>query len=119
MAWKSEIPVSKQIKEKLRLEIINGKIPLGSQFPTVRQLANETSANPNTVQKALIMLEDEGLLETRGTIGRFVTSNEKVLQETRISLQKEWVKRTIDEAVQLGITKDALIGYLKDEEESI
>ncbi len=116
MAWRSEIPVSKQIAENLRLDILSGKFLAGTQFPTVRQLAMETSANPNTVQKALALLESEGLLESRGTIGRFVTSDEKVLTETKIRLQKEYVKNVLKEAASLGISKDVLITYLKEGE---
>lgn len=116
MAWKSELPVSKQIAEKLRLDILSKKFLPGSQFPTVRQLAIETSANPNTVQKALALLESEGLLEARGTVGRFVTNDENILTETKIKLQREYVDRILKEAETLGISKDALISYLKEGE---
>ena len=38
-------------------DILNGTYPPGSQLPTVRALATDASVNPNTMQKALSMLE--------------------------------------------------------------
>ena len=118
MAWKfnSEAPVSKQIGDRLRLDILSGRYERGSQFPTVRALALETAVNPNTVQKALAVLESEGLLVTQGTVGRFVTEDEKILGDTKKALQKEYVKRVISEASLLGITGEDFIEILKNEE---
>ena len=118
MAWKfnSEAPVSKQIAERLRLDILSGKYGKGSQFPTVRALALETAVNPNTIQKALVLLESEGLLVTQGTVGRFVTDDEKILADMKKILQREYIKRVIREASSLGITKEEFIEILKNEE---
>ncbi len=118
MAWKfnSEAPVSKQIADRLRLDIISGKYERGSQFPTVRALAIETAVNPNTVQKALVNLEDEGLLVTQGTVGRFVTDDEKILAEMKRDLQKKYIERVICEASLLGITREDFLEILKNEE---
>ncbi|MBQ8912376.1 MAG: GntR family transcriptional regulator, partial [Clostridia bacterium] len=43
MAWKfsGELSVSRQIVDRLRSDILNGKYPPGGQFPTVRSLALE------------------------------------------------------------------------------
>ena len=88
MTWKfdSKIPVSLQLTHKLRIDILSGKYSPGEQFPPVRQLAYDASVNPNTVQKALTSLESEGLLITRGTVGRFVTDDESALTKAKLSL---------------------------------
>ena len=69
-----------QIEKRLKREILVGKYPPDSQFPSVRQLAAEAAVNPNTMQKALSLLEDEGLLYSKGTLGRFVTNDEETLR---------------------------------------
>lgn len=117
MAWKFEsgIPIASQIVEKLRSDILSGGYTEGGAFPTVRQLAFEASVNPNTVQKALYLLESEGLLITHGTAGRFVTDNKEILEASRQKLTLDGVKQIIDEAKKLGITKNELIELIRKE----
>ncbi len=104
-----------QIADKLRAEIISGKYAPDSQIPTVRQLAFEVSVNPNTMQKALLLLEEEGLLYTRSTVGRFVTSDTEVLFCAKERIKRETVHKLIAEAEALGISSDELINLIKEE----
>ncbi len=116
MAWKfnSETPVSKQIAQRIRLEIVNKKYALGAQFPSVRVVADESGVNPNTVQKALTFLEDEGLLVVKGTVGRFVTEDEEIIIQTKKQLQENYVKRVIKEAKALNISHKELIQIIEE-----
>ena len=61
--WKfnSREAVFVQIASRLRGEILRGKYQPDQQIPPVRQLAFEAAVNPNTMQKALTVLEEEGL----------------------------------------------------------
>jgi DNA-binding transcriptional regulator YhcF (GntR family) len=119
VAWKldAKLPVSYQIAQKLRQDILIGNYAPGSQFPPVRQLAVEASVNPNTVQKALLTLEEEGLLVTRGTVGRFVTDDIAVLDRTRDFLHREFVCHVAQKAAELGITREELAQTLLRMEE--
>ena len=118
MAWRfdSKAPVSVQIENKLRLDIVNGKYKAGEQFPTVRQLAFDASVNPNTMQKALTALENEGLLITKSTSGRYVTLDQDVLEKALNAMQEEYIKRMLSEAKDLKITKKKLLDYINKEE---
>ena len=42
--------------------ILKGVLEPGSRMPSVRQLAMELSINPNTIQRAYMQLEQEGLI---------------------------------------------------------
>ncbi len=55
-------PIYEQITEKFRTLIYQGALPAGSRLPSVRQLAMELSINPNTIQRAYMTLEQEGLI---------------------------------------------------------
>ena len=81
MTWqfRGHSPVYRQIVRHIRADILNGCYQPDEQIPPVRQLAMEAGVNPNTMQRALSALEDEGLLVSRGTVGRFVTSDEAAL----------------------------------------
>ena len=116
MAWSfdSKSAVSVQITSILRLDIIRGRYKPGEQFPTVRQLAYEAAVNPNTMQKALSTLEDEGLLVTQGTSGRIVTSDDNVIKGALLKLQAEHIKRVVNESIELGLSKDDFIRLINE-----
>lgn len=117
MPWKfnGSEAVFLQIAGRLRVDIVSGKYPPDTQIPPVRQLAYEASVNPNTMQKALALLEEEGLLHTKGTQGRFVTSEKKVIATAYKRIKREAVRRFIDNARSLGIDDAELIDYIKEE----
>ena len=76
-------PVYMQIANELRGRIVRGTYAISSQLPSVRDLAIEASVNPNTVQRAYASLEDEGLIVTKGTLGRFVTDDAESIGSAR------------------------------------
>ena len=110
-------PVFIQIVRQIRAEILNGKYAADEQIPPVRQLAYEASVNPNTMQRALSKLEEEGLLYTRGTVGRFVTSDTAVLEAARETMRRDFVRTWLYEAETLGITGAELIQYINKEDD--
>ena len=95
MKWefKSGIPIYLQIISLLKMKIAAGELPPGSQVQPVRELAMEAGVNPNTMQRALTQLEQEGLLYTQRTSGRFVTEDKEVLKEMRRSLSEQICSR--------------------------
>lgn len=105
-----------QIANRLRADILNGKYLPDEQVPSVRHLAAEAAVNPNTVQKALTLLEEEGILYTKGTVGRFITSDEATLDTAREKMRRESVRRWLNEARTLGISPEELINYIQKED---
>ena len=76
-------PIYVQLVEKLRIEIISGKLKSGERLPSVRELALTVRVNPNTMQIALVELENEGLIYTERTNGKFVTKNEELIEKVK------------------------------------
>ena len=74
MGWKfqTDRPIYAQLVEQVKQKMIAGVYPPGGKMPSVRELAAEASVNPNTMQRAFSQLEQEGLLYTQRTSGRFV-----------------------------------------------
>ena len=120
MAWNfnNREPVFMQIANRLRADVVIGKYAADEQFPSVRQIACEAAVNPNTVQRALSALEGEGLLCSRGTVGRFVTSDTEIISAARERIRRDVVKSFLLEAKTLGINADELIKYIKEEEDN-
>ena len=106
-------PMFLQISDVIRRDVLNGVLPLGAQVPPVRQIAVAFSANPNTVQRALSLLEEEGLLYTRGTLGRYVTDDGAVIEAARRKAREAAMERCLRELNSLGITDTDIINYIK------
>ena len=111
MAWSfsSDKPVYLQVAERIRRSVITGEYAAGEQIPSVRALALSAAVNPNTVQHAFTELEDEGIIESRGTLGRFVTEDIAKLELARGRLAKDIVRDFVYRTSDLDISRDTLI----------
>lgn len=111
MAWSftSRAPVYMQIVSRIRADILGGVYQPDQQIPAVRQLALTAGVNPNTMQRAFAVLEAEQLFITRGTIGRFITTDTEVLARAREVMRRETVARLVEEAAAVGISPEELI----------
>lgn len=69
----------------------------------------EAGVNPNTMQRALTQLEQEGLLYTQRTSGRFVTEDKQVLKEMRKSLSEQYVKDLFEALGKIGMNREEII----------
>ncbi|HWK09109.1 MAG TPA: GntR family transcriptional regulator [Vicinamibacterales bacterium] len=67
-------PIHAQLERGILAAIAAGRLPVGEQLPTVRQLAVDLKVNANTVAKVYAHLERDGVLETRRGIGTFVAA---------------------------------------------
>ena len=111
-------PVYLQIEEYIRNAVITNVYPPGSRIPAVRELAADLKVNPNTVQRAMAELEQQGLLITNGTLGKIVTEDEAVIQAIRQVAVQIAVKECVAQFKNLGISiKEAAQLLLQTEEE--
>ncbi len=117
MAWKftSDKPVYLQIADRLTKSVLSGEYKPGEQIPSVRQLALEAAVNPNTIQHAFTELENNGLIISKNTVGRFVTDDKSIIEECRNELAKNIVKDFIKNMTQLSITPDQAIKIIEEE----
>jgi GntR family transcriptional regulator len=65
-------PLYAQLERAIRFSIATGRLSVGDQLPTVRQLAVDLRINANTVAKVYTELERTGIVETRRGVGTFV-----------------------------------------------
>jgi len=110
----NNIPIYIQLVEQLKKYIISGKIKPGERLPSVRELALLTKVNPNTMQKALTELEDEKLIFTERTNGKFVTNNENIIDNLKKEYAKELSNKYFSNMESIGFTKTETINYLKE-----
>ena len=95
-------PIYLQLQERLKLSIVSGVHPPGDKLPAVRDLALEAAVNPNTVQRALMELEREGLVYTQRTSGRFVTEDTAVIENLKKKIAMELVDAFLEKMSAIG-----------------
>ncbi len=118
LAWSfsSDRPVYLQIADYITKSVLSGEYLAGEQIPTVRQLALDAAVNPNTVQRAFSELEHEGLIISKGTLGRYVTEDTQVIELCRNKLAEQLVKMFLENMEQLSISKEQAIAMIKEEQ---
>ena len=122
MNWEfdSSRPIYTQLCDLLLGKILSGIYQSGEKLPSVRELAAEAGVNPNTVQRALSELERQGYVYTLRTNGRFVTSDEALLQEgKRLAAQtvtREWLTKMAGYGYDRPAAQEFLMGLSQMEE---
>jgi DNA-binding transcriptional regulator YhcF (GntR family) len=96
----------------MELKISSGVYPLGSRLPSVRDLAQEAAVNPNTMQRALAKLEENGLIYTNRTSGRFVTEDVMMLKQVKSKLAQDHVNEFLKKMGELGFDRDDILSII-------
>jgi len=110
-------PIYIQLVEHLKSFIILGRLEPGSRIPSVREFALQAKVNPNTMQKALMELEGDGLIYTERTNGKFVTENSELIEQVKNQLATQITSKYIESMKNLGISKQEATKYLQEMKE--
>ena len=113
-SFDNERPIYIQLVELIRVEIVSGKFKKGERIPSVRELALMMKVNPNTMQKALNELENQKLIYTERTNGKFVTEDEELIENIKKELAKEKVNNYLDSMNSIGISFEESLKYLQE-----
>lgn len=115
MVWnlQSDRPIYTQLLEQIQMKIISGEFTAGDKLPSVRELAAEASVNPNTMQKALSELERNGLVYSQRTVGRFITEDEKMVEDLKNEIAKKEIIDFINKMKNLGFTMNDILEFMQ------
>jgi GntR family transcriptional regulator len=96
--------------DQVRRAVARGRLQPGARLPSVRVLSRELVVNPNTVARAYVEMEREGVLNTRQGLGVFVAEPQA---ELSAAVRRERLAAAIDcfltEAVHLGFSADEVL----------
>lgn len=114
-------PLYAQLERAIRFAIAIGKLSIGEQLPTVRQLAVELRINANTVARVYAGLERTGVVETRRGVGTFVSArpDEAASRKDRARHLRELADHFITETHTRGFTIDDVIEHLESRRKSV
>jgi GntR family transcriptional regulator len=70
----SDVPIYRQLVQQVRRDVMLGRLQPGDQLPSVKEVVDALSVNPNTVVKAFSELEHQGVVVRRQGVGTFVAA---------------------------------------------
>ena len=103
-----------QIASALRVSILRGDYITEQQMPPIRALAQRDGCNPATVQKALKVLEKQGLIVSRGSKGYFVIESDQKIIELRNQDSNTLTKMLLEKLYELGFSDTEIIKMFEE-----
>ena len=107
-------PIYKQLVDKLKLEIVLGHFKSGEKLPSVRELSTMICVNPNTIQRSLAELEEEHLIYTKRTSGKFVTEDDDIIHQVKQELARNKINTFVSDMEILGLKTEDIVKLLKE-----
>ncbi|HHW02420.1 MAG TPA: GntR family transcriptional regulator [Thermoanaerobacterales bacterium] len=105
ISYASKEPIYEQIARQIKNQILTGELSAGDMLPSIRSLARELQISVITTKRAYEELEKEGLIETVGGKGSFVSGeNKELLREKRLKMLEEKLEKAVEDARLLGLS---------------
>jgi GntR family transcriptional regulator len=98
------VPIYLQIVDQVKKNVAGGRLKAEEPLPSVRQLALDLTINPNTVARAYLELEHEGVIYKRQGQGTYVSAG--ALEASRRERRKAvaaWIEKALEEAAGYGM----------------
>lgn len=108
------MPIYMQIMNRIREAIASGELAAGDKVPSVREFASEFEVNPNTMQRALMELEREGILVSERAIGRFVTDDRSKIDAMRRESGSRATDAFIRQMTDLGFSEEEMLDFFRE-----
>ena len=106
--YRDRRPIYEQVVEKMADLMIRGILPQDSQLPSVRSLATDLAINPNTIQRAYMTLEQEGLIYPVKGKGNFVAETRQIQEKSKEDFRKEFLE-LVRRGINTGMTEEELM----------
>ncbi|WP_416325731.1 GntR family transcriptional regulator [[Eubacterium] hominis] len=105
-------PVYLQICRYIKQRILMQEIKDYEELPSRRELAMQLSINPNTVQKAYKLLEEEHIIRTISNVKSVIVVNEEIIESIRSEFVESDIKEFIQNCKNSGMTFQKVIELL-------
>lgn len=99
----TKTPVYQQIALYVKRKILLRETFSGDRLPSRREIALRLEVNPNTVQKAFKLMEDEGYVRTSSTQGSEIYVDDELYGRIEGELTRELVASFISSAKEIRL----------------
>lgn len=102
-----------QILQYIKRGIVAGTIADGDELPSRRVLSALLGVNPNTVQKAYRMLEEEGLIASHSGAKSYMVLTPETIEKVRKDLLEGDTRNIVAAMKQMGLSKAEALRLLE------
>ena len=106
------VPIYQQILRHVKLGIAGVTIPHGETLPSRRVVSALLGVNPNTVQKAYRLLEEEGLIQSRSGAKSCVAADEAARTRVRRDLLREEAQSVVAAMKRMGLSRQEALDLI-------
>jgi len=112
----SGLPLYLQIQGQVKNAVMAGALKPGDALPSVRKLAADLGINPNTVARAYLDLDREGVIRTVPGGGTFVADgNPGLLKAERVRRLRPLARQVAVEGTQLRLAAEEIVALVQEE----
>ena len=113
------VPIYQQILRHVKLGIAGGTMAPGDALPSRRVVSALLGVNPNTVQKAYRLLEEEGLTQSHPGAKSCVAADEAAQARVRAELLQEQAQQAVAALKRMGLSKEAALELIAQHWEEV
>ncbi len=106
----------RHLSDVIKRDIVSGNWDLKAKLPSARELAEQYEVNANTVKRALISLQKEGLIDSKRTIGKYITGNKLLVSSIRENEARKLALEFVNKLSEIGVRPDELAMMFRDPE---
>ena len=107
------LPIYLQIIRHVKRAIAAGTVQAGDELPSRRVLSAQLGVNPNTVQKASKLLEDEGIISSRSGAKSEIALSPELVEQIRRQLLEQEAGLLVRALRQAGLEKESALALLE------
>jgi GntR family transcriptional regulator len=111
---RSGVPTYLQLVQQVRQAVRLGILHPGDQLPTVKEVVQRLTINPNTVLRAYRELDLEGLVEGRRGVGTFIATSRPPVPPDDVKTLRSSLQRWIDSARSAGLDDENMAALFAD-----
>ena len=108
------IPIYQQIVLFLKRGMVSGAVEHGAELPSRRTLSALLGVNPNTIQKAYRILEEEGLIQSHAGAKSYVSIGPGTVEHLRSELLREDIRSLVTAMRQTGVNKETALPLISE-----
>lgn len=114
ITFQAGVPVYKQVIFAVKKAVVVGQLVPGDRFPSIRQMSQELRINPNTAQKVVKGLVEEGLLQVMPGVGTVVGKIPEATTAEKKQLLEDQVEPLVVEAKKMGLSREDVLESISE-----
>jgi len=114
------VPIYLQIAQQVKHLVASGRLAPGDELPPIRVLAQQLLVNPNTVARAYLELERDGVVVKRHGSGTYISEGGSPLaRKEKLKILAQRADALLTEAGHLEVTLEDLLQLIQERYRSL